>query len=84
MIVKMVGDVSGTRDGVPWPARGAEFDVGDDEGAALCASGLAKPVKDLREERAVPPMDEVETPEADVTPVADTAAPARRGRAKAN
>jgi hypothetical protein len=44
MRVKLKSDVSGTRDGQPWPARGEEVDLPDDEGAALCAAGMAEPV----------------------------------------
>jgi hypothetical protein len=38
-------DISGTRgDGRDWPRRGGEIDVDDQEGADLCAGGLATPV----------------------------------------
>ncbi|WP_208030867.1 hypothetical protein [Streptomyces cyanogenus] len=48
--------MSGSRDGQPWPKRGEAFDVSDEEGASLCASGIAEPVgdKDRDVERAVP------------------------------
>lgn len=45
MRVTMVRQVSGTRAGVAWPGPGGEVEVDDDEGARLCASGLASPVK---------------------------------------
>ena len=37
-----------------WPARGQEGEIPDDEGARLCANGLAEPVVEARVEKAVP------------------------------
>ena len=37
-----------------WPARGTVGDIPDDEGARLCANGLAEPVAEDRVEKAVP------------------------------
>jgi len=34
-------DVTGTRNGDPWPARGEEIDLPDDEAKDLCAAGIA-------------------------------------------
>jgi hypothetical protein len=45
MKVRMKGTISGTRDGRDWPAAGEVAEFPDAEGAALCASGLADPVK---------------------------------------
>jgi hypothetical protein len=52
----MKTDVSGSRDGQPWPKRGETMEVSDAEGADLCASGMAEPVgdKDHDVETAVP------------------------------
>lgn len=50
MKVEMKHEVSGTRDGEPWPPIGGEITVPDEEGAELCASGMAVPVA----ERAKP------------------------------
>lgn len=36
--------ISGSRDGLPWPAIGGEITVPDAEGAELCAQGYATPV----------------------------------------
>jgi len=61
MRVKIKGDMSGTRDGQPWPTRGEEIDLPDDEGAALCAQGMAEPVakKDAdKVEKALAPEPE--------------------------
>ena len=44
MKVRMLVDVSGTRDGETWPRRGAELTVPDAEGADLCSQGLAEVV----------------------------------------
>lgn len=44
MRVRMKVDVSGTRNGQPWPRRGQVADVDDAEGAQLCHAGLAEPV----------------------------------------
>lgn len=41
MRVTMRGDISGTRDGVDWPARGGFVDLPDDEAAQLVANGMA-------------------------------------------
>lgn len=53
MHVRMKIDVSGSRDGEPWPKRGEAFEVADAEGADLCASGLATPVVESDVEKAV-------------------------------
>lgn len=44
MRVRMKVDMSGTRNGERWPARGGELVVPDAEGADLCTQGLADPV----------------------------------------
>lgn len=44
MKVRMVSWVSGTRDGVDWPAPGGTIDVPADEAAVLLAEGLAEEV----------------------------------------
>lgn len=41
--VRMRHQMSGTRDGVDWPAPGGEIDLPDGEAAALCAQGMAEP-----------------------------------------
>ena len=62
MKVQIKGDISGSRDGAPWPKRGETMELPDDEGAQLCASGLAVPVsvKDADAEKAVPDDVDVE------------------------
>jgi hypothetical protein len=60
--VRIKGDISGSRDGVPWPKRGETMELPDDEGTALCASGLAVPADDADGdvETAVPDDADVE------------------------
>lgn len=91
MRVRMTVDVSGSRDGQPWPKRGETLDTSDIEGAALCASGLADPVaKSDDVEKAVPADDSENralTTEnsAAVTPAADAEkapVPAKKTAAK--
>lgn len=62
MKVRMIVALSGDRDGVAWPAPGAELDVPDSEGADLCGQGLAVPVKVDPVERAVAPVAEKRGP----------------------
>jgi hypothetical protein len=54
-------EVSGTRNGQKWPPRGSVVEVADDEGAELCAAGLAAPVVDDKTATAVPSTEDVET-----------------------
>lgn len=62
MQVRLRVDLTGLRDGAPWPPRGHLLDLPDDEAAALCAAGIADPVASERPpERAVPPTDDVQT-----------------------
>lgn len=59
MKVKMKVSVSGPRhDGREWPRIGGEIDVPDWEGADLCASRIAEPVKEDKVETAVVADDE--------------------------
>ncbi|MBK7450573.1 MAG: hypothetical protein IPJ47_14590 [Anaerolineales bacterium] len=44
MRVRLLLQLTGTRDGVRWPAPGGEVDLPDREGAKMCASGYAEPV----------------------------------------
>lgn len=57
MKIRMKADVSGSRNGQLWPPRGGTLELPDDEGAALCASGIAEPVADGKVETAVPEDD---------------------------
>ena len=54
MKVRMKVQITGLRNNVRWPAPGAVVDLPDNEGAKLCASGLAVPVVEDEVEKAVP------------------------------
>ncbi|GAB3884572.1 hypothetical protein [Terrabacter terrigena] len=43
MKVRLTSEISGSRDGKPWPAAGEEIDLPADEAASLVASGAAVP-----------------------------------------
>lgn len=60
MKVRMLGHISGSRDGVMWPKQGEEIDVPDEEAASLIWNKLAEPVAE--EEQAVE-QKEAEVPE---------------------
>jgi len=51
----MRDQISGTRNGEPWPPPGSEIDLPDAEAVKYCANGLASPVadKDADVEKAV-------------------------------
>ena len=61
MLVKMLGEVSGTRNGVLWPPIGHLIELPDDEAIPLIDSRMAIPAVDpeaaveraVRDERAV-------------------------------
>jgi hypothetical protein len=57
MKVKMTVQVSGTRNGVEWPAPGETVDVPDDEAAGLVLAGLAETVAAEPETAAVEPSE---------------------------
>ncbi|WDO09955.1 hypothetical protein ME763_32210 [Streptomyces murinus] len=68
MKIRMKTDVSGSRDGQPWPRRGSTLEVPDAEGADLCKAGIAEPVakKDAEAvEKATPPDDAEQRQAAD-------------------
>lgn len=54
MKVRMKTQITGSRNGVRWPAAGGEVDLPDNEAADLCAAGLAEPMVEDRVEKAVP------------------------------
>jgi hypothetical protein len=60
MRVRMKVSLSGSRNGVSWPARGEEVVLPDGEAADLCRSGLAEPVAEPEKntETATPPAAE--------------------------
>jgi hypothetical protein len=64
MKIKMKVQVSGSRNSEAWPAVGQTLDVPDDEGAELCAAGLASPVADKGKTEKAVAEPELETREA--------------------
>lgn len=52
MKVRMEIQITGTRNGVRWPAPGGEVDLPDGEAADLCAQGFAVPVAEVPSVRA--------------------------------
>ena len=51
--------ITGTRNAQRWPAPGGVVTLPDNEGADLCAQGLAEPVAERPQpERATPPRPE--------------------------
>lgn len=63
MRVRMLVDISGTRNGLPWPQRGGETEVPDDEGEALIAAQQAMAVTTFEKpavETATVPDESVE------------------------
>jgi hypothetical protein len=45
MLIKLTTQITGTRDGVDWPAVGETIDVPDSEAADMIAAGLAVEVE---------------------------------------
>jgi hypothetical protein len=61
MKVRMRDQISGTRNGEPWPPPGGEVDLPEQEAVKLCANGLAVPVAVKDDvEKAVVADDDVE------------------------
>ena len=62
MKVRMKTQLTGTRNGARWPAPGGEVTLPGNEGADLCAAGLAEPVAERAQpETATPKRAEKRT-----------------------
>lgn len=62
MRVRMKIQLTGTRNAQRWPAPGGEVVLPDNEGADLCAAGLAEPVAErVQPETATPKRAEKRT-----------------------
>jgi hypothetical protein len=59
--VKMKVDMSGTREGVPWPQRGTVIDLPDTEAQQYIDADMAVPAGKEPAETATMPADDVET-----------------------
>lgn len=76
MRVKMIVQLSGTRDGKPWPGRGETVDLPDEEAAAMCAAGMAETVKGTVEKAVTPEPETTKVLEPEAT---EPPAPEKRG-----
>lgn len=74
--VKMVGHITGTRDGVDWPAAGGLLVVDEVEAAHLVEAGLASVVDDVRPSKQSTVEVAMAEPEVETA-----AAPSRKRRA---
>lgn len=63
MRIRMEVDVSGDRNGKPWPRHGQEVDLPEGEAIALCASGMATPVNKSVETATAPEAEVPRQPE---------------------
>lgn len=82
MRVRMLVDVSGTRNGEPWPGIGNPIDLPDDEAIAMIAAEQAVPDTSFRSsEKAVVSNGSVETRVAVERPLTTQTGPvpARKG-----
>lgn len=76
MKIRMLVDMSGTRNGRRWPGRGASVEIPAAEAARLIDSGLAEEISDTE-----PPVEKATAPPAEVTmPPAAKSPSRRRGR----
>ena len=71
MKIQMLVEMSGTRDGKPWPSRGNIIDLPDDEAAVLCSQSVAVPVVAIHDVETA----DAKTPEVEerVRPIEDKA-----------
>lgn len=61
MRVKMTVDMSGTRNGAPWPPRGTPVELPDDEARQYIDADMAVPAGKEPPETATMPTDDLET-----------------------
>lgn len=67
MQVRMKVQLSGTRDGSPWPGIGGTVDLPEEEAAQMCAAGMAETVKGDVEKAVRPAAESSANPEAETT-----------------
>lgn len=84
MLVRLTVGISGTRDGRPWPSRGSELDLPDEEARQMIKAGQAVPVtRNVNVdgiEYAVVPEPGVEFRDAVEKPLTTKTGPGRRGK----
>lgn len=61
MKIKLIRQITGTRNGDEWPPPGGELTVPDEEGVSLCDAGIAVPLVDDKPETATAPAAETRT-----------------------
>lgn len=82
MKVRLIVDISGTRDGAPWPPRGNTLDLPDEEARQMISAEQAVPAagpaakNPPAAERAVVPDDAVEYRNAKERPLTTSTGPA--------
>lgn len=64
MKVRMLVQITGTRNGKPWPPIGETVEVGDGEGVDLCSTGAAEPVAEKPKSEKRPAAKRTETRKA--------------------
>lgn len=79
MKVRLKTEVTGLRDGVPWPKVGGVIDLPDDEAGQLLAAKIVEPLKAAKPETATVAPVNIEKADAPAAPAA-APTPARRGR----
>lgn len=79
MRVRLIGEMSGTRDGQQWPSRGSTVDLPDDEALMLVRNRMAVLVAEVPVETAVVAAD---ADEERALTTESAAALSRRTRAK--
>ncbi len=83
MKVRMILPMSGLRGSVEWPPPGETLEVGPDEGAQLCRSGIAVPVaEDPPVETATMPIEAEEKREPEETPVSSSTSSTQPARGR--
>lgn len=79
MKIRMLVEMSGARNGQPWPRRGEVADLPTAEAAHLCAAGVAEKADDAPEKAVPAPAETTTVPEAETTvqPPAEKRGPGR-------
>lgn len=75
MRIRMKVDVSGMRNGQPWPPKGTVIDLPGDEAVQYCEAGMAFPVPENEIETATATVDEEQR-----GPVTTQTGPAKRAK----
>ncbi len=55
MRIKLLAEITGTRNGVPWPKRGEEVDLPDEEATTMVAVGMAEKLDGTSKPEPEPP-----------------------------